>query len=213
MLFRSVDCVEETRGRASGVKLTNGETIPCEMVIVGIGIVPSIEPLLHAGAKSGNGVNVDGSGRTSLPDVFAIGDCALHTNKYAGGLTIRLESVQNANDTANVVAKTITGTAASYNEVPWFWSNQYDLRLQTIGLSQGYDREVLRGDPANHSFSIVYLKESRVIALDCVNATRDYVQGRGLVVAGSAPPLPALADAGISLKDLISKPPTEQLRA
>ncbi|WP_066777893.1 NAD(P)/FAD-dependent oxidoreductase, partial [Sphingomonas sp. CCH5-D11] len=173
----AVDCIIGENGQASGVRLADGSVIPAQLVIVGIGIIPAVEPLIAAGAAGGNGVAVDAQCRTSLPDIFAIGDCALHANAFADGAEIRLESVQNANDQANVVAKTITGQDAAYHAVPWFWSNQYDLKLQTVGLSIGHDATVLRGDPAARSFSIIYLKAGRVIALDCVNAVKDYVQG------------------------------------
>ncbi len=189
-------------GRVSGVRMQDGEVIPAQMVIVGIGIVPAVEPLIAAGAEGGNGVAVDHQCRTSLPDIFAIGDCAQHANRFADDLPIRLESVQNANDQATLVAKTIMGQELAYDAVPWFWSNQYDLKLQTVGLSTGHDQAILRGDPANRSFSVVYLKEGRVIALDCVNATKDYVQGRKLVVERLSPDPVALADAGVPLKDL-----------
>ncbi|WP_174275339.1 NAD(P)/FAD-dependent oxidoreductase [Sphingomonas bacterium] len=203
-LGAKVACIEEKDGRACGVRLEDGEVLPCEMVIVGIGIVPAVEPLLAAGADGGNGVRVDRQCRTSLPDIFAIGDCALHANDFAEGTEIRVESVQNANDQANVVAKTIGGNPVDYHAVPWFWSNQYDLRLQTVGLSIGYDALVQRGDPAARSFSIVYLKQGRVIALDCVNATKDYVQGRALVVEGARPDVARLGDAGVPLKEVMA---------
>lgn len=190
------------KNRVTGVTLADGETVPADMVIVGIGIVPAVEPLLAAGAHGGNGVLVDAQCRTSLPDVFAAGDCALHSNRFADGAVIRLESVQNANDQATCAAKTILGLEVSYDSVPWFWSNQYDLKLQTVGLSIGYDRLVVRGDPAARSFSVVYLREGRVIALDCVNATKDYVGGRRLVVEGLSPDPALLADAGVALKQL-----------
>ncbi|PZU75320.1 MAG: pyridine nucleotide-disulfide oxidoreductase [Rhizobium sp.] len=176
-----VECIEEKDGRACGVRLADGEIVPCEMVIVGIGIISSVAPLLEAGADGGNGVAVDEYCRTSLPDIFAIGDCALHTNSFADGHALRLESVQNANDMAAVVAKAITGDLEPYHAVPWFWSNQYDLKLQTVGLSIGYDQTVVRGDPKARAFSVVYLKSGRVIALDCVNSVKDYVQGRRLI--------------------------------
>ena len=197
-----VECIEERNGAACGVRLADGELLACEMVIVGIGIVPAVEPLLAAGANGGNGVLVDQSCRTSLPDVFAIGDCALHANDFADGAQIRLESVQNANDQAMVVATAIAGQEATYHAVPWFWSNQYDLKLQTVGLSTGHDATVLRGDPAARSFSIVYLKAGRVIALDCVNAVKDYVQGRVLVLGGMSISLEELADPEIPLKSV-----------
>jgi 3-phenylpropionate/trans-cinnamate dioxygenase ferredoxin reductase subunit len=138
----------------------------------------------------------------SLPDIFAIGDCALHANPHADGRSIRLESVQNAADMGTVVAKTITGDPEPYRALPWFWSNQYDLKLQTVGLSMGHDQEVLRGDPKMGSFSVVYLKDGRVIALDCVNATRDYVQGQALIRARATPPIAALRDPTVALKSL-----------
>ena len=189
-------------GRVAGVRLTGSEIVPAELVIVGIGIGAEAGPLIEAGAEVGNGVRVDGQCRTSLPDIYAIGDCAQHRNRFAGGAWVRLESVQNANDQAGVAARSICGGGPDYDAVPWFWSNQYDLRLQTVGLSQRRDDLVIRGDPATRSFSIVYLAEGRVIALDCVNATRDYVQGRALVLAGTRADRAQLADAAVPLKSL-----------
>jgi 3-phenylpropionate/trans-cinnamate dioxygenase ferredoxin reductase subunit len=200
----TVEAIEGTDGRVTGVRLADGEHIPAEMAIVGIGIVPAVEPLLAAGAAGGNGVAVDEHCRTSLPDVFAIGDCALHANSFADGAAIRVESVQNANDMANTAVAAILGVPKRYDAVPWFWSNQYDLKLQTVGLSVGHDAEILRGDPATRSFSIVYLKGGRVVALDCVNATRDYVQGRALVVSRAEIDAARLADASAPLKELSS---------
>ena len=193
----------EGADRATGVRLGTGEVIPADLVIVGIGIVPAVEPLVAAGAHGGNGVLVDHHCKTNLPDIYAIGDCAAHENNFAEGAVIRLESVQNANDQANVVAKGICGEEARYHAIPWFWSNQYDLKLQTAGLSTGHDATVLRGDPATRSFSVVYLKAGKVIALDCVNATKDYVQGRMLVTAGLAATAEQLADVETPLKSLL----------
>jgi len=198
-----VECIEEKDGRACGVRLAGGEIVPCEMVIVGIGIIPAVQPLDAAGARGGNGVAVDEHGRTSLPDIFAIGDCAMHANPYADGLPIRLESVQNANDLAIAVVRTIVGDPEPYHSVPWFWSNQYDLRLQTVGLSTGHDEAIVRGDIASRSFSIVYVKAGVVVAFDCVNATKDYVQGRALVVGRVAADSARLADASVPLKTLV----------
>jgi 3-phenylpropionate/trans-cinnamate dioxygenase ferredoxin reductase subunit len=203
-LGAKVECIEERDGRAIGVRLEDGENLPCEMVIVGIGIIPAVAPLLEAGAQGDNGVAVDAQCRTSLADVFAIGDCALHANSFADGGNIRLESVQNANDQATVVAKTLTGIAVDYQAVPWFWSNQYDLRLQTIGLSTGFDEAVVRGDIASRSFSVVYLRQGKVIALDCVNATKDFVQGRALVTGGAKISTEALAEASTPLKEMVA---------
>lgn len=200
----TVESIEGRDGAATGVRLGDGTVLPGEMVVVGIGIVPAVAPLIAAGAAGGNGVTVDSLCRTTLADVFAIGDCAAHPNPFADGATIRLESVQNANDQATTVARLLTGDEVPYDAVPWFWSNQYDLRLQTVGLSTGYDATVLRGDPAARSFSVVYLKAGTVIALDCVNATRDYVQGRALVVARAVVDPTLLADADVPLKEMLA---------
>lgn len=190
-------------GRVSGVRLADGEVVPAQLVIVGIGIIPCVEPLLDAGAQGGNGVLVDAHCQTSLPHIYAIGDCAAHENGFADGAVIRLESVQNANDQAKIAALSITGTPQSYGATPWFWSNQYDLKLQTVGLSTGYDVAVLRGDPETRSFTVAYLKQGHLVALDCVNNVRDYAQGRKLVEARAEIPADRLADASIPLKEMV----------
>ena len=190
-------------GRVSGVQLADGTVIPADAVIVGIGIVAAVGALIAAGASGGNGVDIDEYCRTSLPDIYAIGDCAAFSAAYAGGTVMRVESVQNANDQATCVAKAILGDEQPYKAFPWFWSNQYDLRLQTAGLSVGFDQTVVRGNPDDRSFSVVYLKGGKVIALDCVNMVKDYVQGRKLVEAGASPDLERLADAGVPLKELL----------
>ena len=185
------------------MKLGDGSVVPADAVIVGIGIVPAVGPLIAAGANGGNGVDVDEYCRTSLPDVYAIGDCAAFACDYAGGTVMRVESVQNANDMGTCVAKALCGDAQPYHAFPWFWSNQFDLRLQTAGISMGYDATVVRGSPEDRSFSVVYLKDGKVIALDCVNSVKDYVQGRKLVEAGAHPDLSRLADASVPLKELL----------
>lgn len=199
----AVECLEGDGHRVTGVKLADGEVVPAEAVIVGIGIVPAVGPLILAGAAGANGVDVDEYCRTSLPDVYAIGDCASFACDFAGGNVMRVESVQNANDMATCVAKAICGDEKPYKAFPWFWSNQYDLRLQTAGINMGFDQTVIRGDTAARSFSVVYLKQGKVVALDCVNMVKDYVQGRKLVEAGASPDIAALADAGTPLKELI----------
>lgn len=205
-----IGCIVGRNGRVSAVRLADGEELPAQMVIVGIGIAPSVAPLLEAGAAGGEaGVRVDGQCRTSLPDIYAIGDCALHRNAFAGGAEIRLESVQNAADQAATAVKAVLGGQETYQAVPWFWSNQYDLKLQTVGLSIGHDETVVRGDPANRGFSLVYLKAGRVIALDCVNCAKDYVQGKALVAAGARIPAALLADASRPLKELAAEADSE----
>jgi 3-phenylpropionate/trans-cinnamate dioxygenase ferredoxin reductase component len=190
-------------GRVTGVVLADGSQVAADLAIVGIGIIPAVAPLLAAGAEGSNGVAVDQHCQTSLPHIYAIGDCAAHANDFADGATIRLESVQNANDQAKVAVQAIMGDPQPYAATPWFWSNQYDLKLQTVGLSTGHDQTVLRGDPATRSFSVIYLKAGRVIALDCVNMIRDYVQGRKLVEARAVIDTAKLADVTVPLKEML----------
>ena len=195
--------IELEDGKVKAVVLPDGQQIACDIVIVGIGIVPSVGPLIAAGATGSNGVDVDAYCRTTLDDIYAIGDCAAHANAFADNAVIRLESVQNANDMATTAAKAIMGDKQPYAAFPWFWSNQYDLKLQTAGLSIGHDTAVVRGDPADRKFSVIYLKEGQVIALDCVNAVKDYVQGRKLIEAKAAPAPDQLSDTDIPLKELL----------
>lgn len=197
--------LEGQHGRVSVVRTSGGESFAADMVIVGIGIVPAVAPLIEAGAEGSNGVDVDEHCRTNLPGIFAIGDCAAHHNSFAGGARIRLESVQNANDQANVAAAAICGRLIPYTATPWFWSNQYDLKLQTVGISLNHDDLVVRGEPATRRFSVVYLREGRVLALDCVNAVKDYVQGRKLVEFGAKVDKALLANASIPLKDMATE--------
>ena len=201
-LNAKVACIEESADRTRGVRLDDGELVEAEMVIVGIGIAASVEPLLEAGAEGGNGVLVDLHGRTSLRDIYSLGDCAAHQNVYANGAVVRLESVQNAIDQAVIVAKSINGTDERYDAIPWFWSNQYDIRLQTVGLSIDYDDMFVRGSMESNSFSVVYLRAGKVIALDCVNNTKDYVQGKALIASGLVVSRALLADASVLLKTL-----------
>lgn len=202
LLGAKVERVEGRGGHANGLQIEGGPCIAADVIIVGIGISPVCEPLLAAGANGGNGVAVDEYGRTSLPDVYAIGDCALHANPYAAGAAVRLESVQNASDMAVTVAKAITGELEPYRAVPWFWSNQYDLRLQTVGLSLHHDDLVVRGEPSSRRFSIVYLRKGHVVAVDCVNSPTEFVQGRALVQNSVAAERAALADPRVPLRDL-----------
>ena len=198
------DRLEGNGASVTGVRLQNGELISADVVIVGIGIVPVVAPLKAAGASGTNGVEVDGLCRTSLQDVYAIGDCAAYVSRFADNAVVRLESVQNACDMATAAASAICNLSVPNSATPWFWSNQYDLKLQTVGLSMGHDKAILRGNMHSRSFSIVYLKNGRVIALDCVNMVKDYVQGKRLVEAGANVPELLISDIGQSLKELVS---------
>lgn len=181
--LRTGTCVTAMEGDQSvqRVRLDDGSEIEADLVIIGIGILPNIAPVAEAGANVADGVVVDEVCRTSLPDVYAIGDCASFYSPFADGNLVRIESVQNATDMATVAAKAICGSIEPYNVVPWFWSNQYDLKLQTVGLAFGHDEAVVRGDPETRSFSIAYTRRGCLVAIDCVNAVKDYVQGRKLI--------------------------------
>jgi 3-phenylpropionate/trans-cinnamate dioxygenase ferredoxin reductase subunit len=200
----SVVRLEGHAGRVTGVRLGDGQCVPADLVIVGIGIEPAVAPLLAAGAVAEQaGVLVDRFCATSLAGVYAIGDCAAQANPFARDAVLRVESVQNATDQAATVAKVLTGTPEPNIAAPWFWSNQFDLKLQSVGLSRGHDQAVLRGDPGAKSFTVIYLREGRVIALDCVNAVKDYVQGRALVIGAAQIAPDRLADAATPLKALV----------
>jgi 3-phenylpropionate/trans-cinnamate dioxygenase ferredoxin reductase subunit len=201
-LGTAVDHIEGEGGRVAAVRLDDGLRIATDMVIVGIGIIPAVDALIAAGADGGNGVHVDDYCRTSLAHVFAAGDCALHANAFADNAPIRLESIANAREMATVVAKAIAGEPTVHHALPWFWSNQFDLRLQTAGLSLNRDEMIVRGTPENRSFSLLYLKSGRVIAIDCVNAPKDYVGGRALILSGKCLPAAVLADTSVALKTL-----------
>jgi len=198
-LGTGVDAIEGAHHRVEAVLLADGTRLAADVVIVGIGLVPSVAPLGMAGAT----VVVDAHCQSLTEHVYAIGDCASHHNRYAGRL-FQLESVQNAVDMAKAAAAHIVhGDAAKpYDVCPWFWSNQYDLKMQTVGLSAGHDATVVRGDIASRSWSLVYLRAGAVIALDCINAPRDYVQGKALVERGARIAPDLLADAATPLKTM-----------
>ncbi|MEI2511610.1 NAD(P)/FAD-dependent oxidoreductase [Acinetobacter soli] len=202
-LGQGVDYLEGDQGRVHTVILANGTRIATDMVIVGIGLNPEVNVLVEAGAAFSNGIETDRRCRTSLVDIFAIGDCANHENFFADGQRIRLESVQNANDQAMIVTKEILDKGEDYAAVPWFWSNQYDLKLQTIGLSIGYDQEILRGEPDSGSFTVIYLREGKTISLDCVNRPSDFIQGKAIIEQSIYIPIEQLSDHSQALKDMI----------
>ncbi len=187
--------------RVKGVETGEGEVIPADLVVVGIGIVPNTELAADAGLQVDDGIVVDDHCRTSDPDVYAVGDCTRHPNEIYGR-SLRLESVHNAVEQAKTAASNLCGKESQYAQVPWFWSDQYDLKLQIAGLSEGYDDVVIRGNPAERSFACLYLKDSRLIAVDAVNAPRDFVQSKALIAERSVIASDRLANADESLKDL-----------
>lgn len=184
--------------RVRAVELADGRELAADVVIAGVGMVPSIAPL------GVDALEVDGHCRTALPDVYAVGDCASYRSRFAGNALVRLESVQNAVDMAKAAAAHIVhgDNARPHDACPWFWSNQYDLKLQTVGLSTGHDEWVVRGDRTAPGWSLVYLRGGAVVALDCISAPRDYVQGKALVERGARIPAALLADSSVPLKQM-----------
>ena len=191
----------EGAGNVTGVKLEDGEVIPADAVLVGVGVLPNMELAAEAGLVCGNGIVVDEQMRTSDPNVYAIGDVAWRPLVHYGREG-RLESVHNAIEGGKIVAASILGAAMPSLEVPWFWSDQYDLKLQTAGLWTGADERIMRGDPQSRSFAVFYLKEGRVIAVDAVNAAPEYLVGKKLVAAQATVAPGELADKSISMKDI-----------
>ena len=189
-------------GRVTGVVLDNDETLPADFVLVGVGIEPVTELAARAGLAVDNGIVVDDRCMTADPDIYAVGDCTSHPNAIYGR-RLRLESVHNALEQAKTAASNIVGEETHYAQVPWFWSDQYDLKLQIAGLSQGYDDIVLRGDPDSRSFACCYLQDDMLIAVDAINAPRDFMQAKAVIAAQVKPDPKRLADTDTPLKDLV----------
>ncbi len=191
----------DTDGRIAAVETDRG-SIAANLVVVGIGVLPTDELAQSAGLACDNGVIVDEYCRTSDPAIFAIGDCSNHPSAHYGR-RIRLESVDNAFEQANTVAANITGTPTQHDRVPWFWSDQYHHKLLIVGLADGHDRAILRGDPANHSFSVCYLRDGEFIAIDTVNMAKDQMAARKLIASRMRPDVTKLSDILIALKDCV----------
>ncbi len=190
-------------GRVAKVLCSDGSEFAADLVIIGVGILPNTALAEAAGLEVDNGIVVNDRAQTSDPDIFAAGDCTNHHNPIYDR-RIRLESVQNATDQSRVAAGAACGKEVSYNAVPWFWSEQYDLMLQIAGLSQGYDEIVTRGDPDDsRSFAAFYLKSGRVIAVDAINKPQEFMATKKLVALKQEIDRVKLADAQVPVKELL----------
>ena len=178
-----------------------GREHPADQVIVGVGAIPNVELALAAGLACDNGVVVDEYCRTSDPAIYAAGDCCNHPSPHYGR-RLRLESVDNAFEQGTSAALNLLGLVTAHDKVPWFWSDQYDLKLLIVGIAQGYDSVVLRGDPASRAFSACYLRGGELIALDSINTAKDQMAARRLIAARARPDPGRLADPGIPLKEV-----------
>ncbi|MBS0449980.1 MAG: FAD-dependent oxidoreductase [Proteobacteria bacterium] len=197
-----IDCVECEGGRIVTVLCSDGQRVPADLVVAGIGMLPNIEVASEAGLAGDSGISVDDLARTADPDIVAAGDCALQRHALYDR-ELRLESVPNALEQARAAASWLCGKPKPNHSVPWFWSDQYDVKLQMAGLSQGYDQCVLRGDPLTRSFCAFYLRGTRLLAVDAVNRPADFMLARRALAQAVAVDADRLAEATVPLKELL----------
>jgi 3-phenylpropionate/trans-cinnamate dioxygenase ferredoxin reductase subunit len=184
LLNARMQSIQGNNGHVAAVTLSDGRKVPADLVLVGIGIEPVAELAAECGLPVANGISVNAQLATADPKVSAIGDCASFPDSWTGQ-TIRLESVQNAVDQGRCVARRITGQPADYGAVPWFWSDQRDLKLQMVGLTAGCDRTAIRGSIADRAFSVFCFKGDKLIGIESVNRPADHMFGRRLLAAGA----------------------------
>jgi 3-phenylpropionate/trans-cinnamate dioxygenase ferredoxin reductase subunit len=188
--------------RVRAVLTEDGAEHPADIVIVGVGVLPADELAVAAGLECSNGIKVDHYCRTSDPHIYAAGDCTQHENIHYGRW-LRLESVDNAFEQATTAALNLLGTPTVHDKVPWFWSDQYDLKMIIVGICQGHDTVITRGTPSSRSFSACYLRNGELVAIDSVNSPKDQMAARKIIAARGRPDLDKLANPAIPLKDVI----------
>jgi len=186
--------------RSRAVLTEGGGEYPADLVVAGVGVAPADELARAAGLECENGVVTDVYCRTADEAIYAAGDCASHLNRQYGR-HLRLESVDNAFEQGTTVALNLLGTATIHDKVPWFWSDQFDLKLIIVGVGQGYDSAIVRGSPATRSFSVCYLRGGELVALDSINTPKDQMAARKLIALHARPKIDRLADPAIALKD------------
>lgn len=187
-------------GRLDGVETADGDRVPADLVVVGVGVVPNVELAAEAGLAVENGIRVDQHLLTADPAISAIGDCVSYPSLFADGRVVRLESVQNAVDQAKCVAARLTGKSAPYVAVPWFWSDQGNMKLQMVGLTDGHDHAVSRGDPASGAFSVFCYRGERLLGVESVNRPADHMIARRLMAKGLNLPPAEAGDPSLDLK-------------
>lgn len=199
LLDSKLERIHGAQGRVVGVSTADGRKLPADLVLVGIGIIPNSEIAQSGGLTVANGISVDAELLTGDPTISAIGDCASFPSLRNGGL-LRLESVQNAIDQAKCVANRLTGRKHAYDSVPWFWSDQRDLKLQMVGLTNGCDRTVIRGNPAERAFSVFCFRGDALLGIESVNRPADHMFGRRLLGRGGTITPEQAADPDFDLK-------------
>lgn len=188
-------------GESVAKVLCGDDSVDADIVIIGVGIIPNVEIAQHAGLECNNGILVDDHGQTSNPDIYAAGDCTNHPNRLLGR-RLRLESVPNAIEQARVACINLLGGDLEYASIPWFWSDQYELKLQMVGFSSDGDSSIVRGDKSTNSFAVFHLKQGRVVAVDAVNSSKAFMLGKRLY--GKTVDANLLADESIELKSFLS---------
>jgi 3-phenylpropionate/trans-cinnamate dioxygenase ferredoxin reductase component len=202
MLGETVISIDGRNGRVSGAVLSSGAKLGADVILVGIGGIANEELADAAGLKCANGILVDEHGKTENPGIWAAGDCANHFSKFADGW-IRLESVQNAQDQARTAGLSIAGSYSPYDSVPRFWSDQYDIKLQMVGLAGRYDRLAVRGSVEAGNFSVFYYRDGKLVAVDSVNRPGDQLAARRLIGVSKSPSPQQVEDLGFDLKSLV----------
>ena len=188
--------------RVAAVRLTDGREIPADFVLIAVGVEPVDSLAREAGLACEDGIVVDEHCRSSDPHVWAAGDCTRHPSVHYG-TRVRLESVDNAFEQGTSAALNLLGLPTVHDKVPWFWSDQYDLKMVIVGLADGADEVIRRGDPASRAFSMCYLKAGELVAVETVNQTRDQMAARKLILARARPDRAKLADPAVALKDTV----------
>lgn len=209
VVMRTGVAIEAFEGEpeVTAIRLAGGERIACDTVLVGIGVLPNSELAQDAGLDCDNGIVVDAQARSSDPDIVAAGDCTNHPSAFLGR-RVRLESVPNAMEQGRVAARTLVGVAATHGiDPPWFWSDQYELKLQMVGINSGYDQLVIRGSLDSRSFSAFYLKDGALIAADTISRPQEFGIARKLVAGKVKLTAEQLADETVPLKNLVPVPP------
>ena len=196
--------INESDGKADSISLSTGEILPCDALLIGIGILPNIELAKEAGIQCEGGILVDEHGRTNLQNIYAAGDCAKRLILPYGRMG-RLESVHNAIEQGKQIAAAIIGKPAPKLDCPWFWSDQYNIKLQIAGLSIDYDNFVVRGDAKSEKFAVFYFKNDILIAADAINSAPEFMTAKRLIMTKAKVPPAWLEDTGYPLKDIMAK--------
>ena len=203
MSIAAIEAGDDGR-RVAGVRLADGRLLPADLVLIGVGLEPRTELAEQLGLEVDNGIVVDAYARTSNPAIVAAGDCTTLPHPLTGEGRMRIESVQNAIAQAQTAAASLLGHRSATRAVPWFWSDQADLKLQIAGLSHGYDQVVVRGAPPSERFSVLYYASDKLIAVDAINTPRDYMMVRKVLGEGGTIPADRAADASVPLKELVT---------